>query len=268
MKFKLKLKNTGGTEIPINYQYPMSAAIYKILAKGDGVYAQFLHEKGYGKGFKLFSFSQLDFPFKIEGDRMKLLSDEVTFQIAFHLPEAMENFVKGLFKSEKIDIADKKSKVSFSVKSVESLPNPFQRYKENEIIEIQLKPLSPIVVGLRSDDGKYDFQSPDNIEFVDGVIYNWRNKIESCFDEQASTSAFLMAEIIPMKTQFKSRLITIKADTEEETKIRGWMNFGLKVTAEKRFVELLLNSGAGVYNAQGMGFVEVVEISLCKEKKI
>lgn len=251
--------------MPINYQYPLSSAIYRILAKGDTEYAQFLHEKGYGKGFKLFSFSQLVFPFKIEGDRMKLLIDEVTFQIAFHLPKAMENFVKGLFKSERIDIADKKSKVSFSVKSVESLHNPLQRHKENEIIEVQLKPLSPIVIGLRSDDGKYDFQSPDNIEFVDGIIYNWRNKIESCFDEQVAASAFLLAEIIPMKTQFKSRLITIKAGAKEETKIRGWMNFGLKVTAEKRFVDLLLNSGAGVYNAQGMGFVEVTESEKLKK---
>ncbi|MGB3454028.1 MAG: CRISPR-associated endoribonuclease Cas6 [Moheibacter sp.] len=260
MRFKIILNSTTrNANLPINYQYPLSAAIYRILAKGDTEYAQFLHEKGYGKGFKLFSFSQLDLSFKIEGDRMKILSDEVTFQIAFHLPEAMENFVKGLFKSEKIEIADKKSKVSFNVKSVESLPSSLQSYKENEIIEIQLKPLSPIVVGLRSDDGKYDFQSPDNIEFADGIIYNWRNKIESCFDEQAAASAFLLAEIIPMKTQFKSRLITIKSGTKEETKIRGWMNFGLKVTAEKRFAELLLSSGAGVYNAQGMGFVEVVK---------
>jgi CRISPR-associated endoribonuclease Cas6 len=57
---------------------------------------------------------------------------------------------------------------------------------------------------------------------------------------------------------FQSRLITIKADTPEATRIRGWMNFGLKVTGERRFVELLINAGAGVYNAQGMGYVEVI----------
>lgn len=66
-----------------------------------------------------------------------------------------------------------------------------------------------------------------------------------------------MMEVIPAKQPFKSRLITIKADTPEQTKIRGWMNFTLKVTAERRFVELLLNAGVGVYNSMGSGCVGV-----------
>ncbi|MBS1744677.1 MAG: CRISPR-associated endoribonuclease Cas6, partial [Bacteroidetes bacterium] len=45
-----------------------------------------------------------------------------------------------------------------------------------------------------------------------------------------------------------------------ETKIRGWMNFGLKVTAEKRFAELLQNAGLGLYNAMGCGCVELVKL--------
>ena len=259
MRFLIKLNKLEGTEIPANYQYPMSAAIYRIISKGDSGYGQFLHERGYGKkdkGFKLFSFSQLVVPFEIVGDkkdRFRILSNEAKFQVAFHLPQAMESFIKGLFQSEKIEIADKKSKASFSVKSVESLLNPLGSHKENEIVEIQLKPLSPVVAGLPLNDGKYKFLSPDNLEFAESLIFNWRNKIATCFDEQSATSALLLIEIITMKTSFKSRLITIKADTQEETKIRGWMNFGLKVTAERRFVDLLLNSGAGVYNAQGMG---------------
>ena len=119
MIFLIKLNAQVPAIIPINYQYPLSSAIYKILAKGDTEYAAFLHEKGYKKGLKLFSFSQLNVPFKIQGDRLRLLSNEVEFQVSFHIPEAMENFVKGLFQSETIDIADKKSKVSFKVKSVE-----------------------------------------------------------------------------------------------------------------------------------------------------
>ncbi len=49
--------------IPINYQYPLSAAIYKILASGSLDYAEWLHQKGYlspgGKPMKLFVFSKL-----------------------------------------------------------------------------------------------------------------------------------------------------------------------------------------------------------------
>lgn len=261
MRFKLTLTTTQQASIPINYQYPLSAAIYRIISKGDSEYAAFLHEKGYGKGFKLFTFSQLNVPFKIEKDRLRLTGNEANFHIAFHLPEAMESFVKGLFQSEQIDIADKKSKTSFSVKSVESLPNPLQQYKENELVNIQLKPLSPVVAGLQNEKGYYDFLSPVDNRFAESLIYNWRSKIATCYDEETAASALLIIEIIPMKQPFKSRLITIKADTEQETKIRGWMNFGLKVTGEKRFVELILNAGVGVYNSIGCGCVEVVKKS-------
>lgn len=42
LQIKLQVDAISPREIPINYQYPLSAAIYKILAKGDGEYAQFL----------------------------------------------------------------------------------------------------------------------------------------------------------------------------------------------------------------------------------
>lgn len=95
MKFKVMLSRKFGKAIPVNYQYPLSAAIYRIVSKGDAEYARFLHETGYGKGFKLFTFSQLNVPFEIEGDRLRLTSNEANFQVAFHLPQAMESFVKG-----------------------------------------------------------------------------------------------------------------------------------------------------------------------------
>ena len=258
MRFRITLTSVLRESIvPINYQYPLSAALYRIIAKGDTQYAAFLHEKGYGKGFKFFTFSQINVPFKIIGDRLHLLSNELNFQVAFHLPEAAENFVKGLFQSEKIDIADKKSKASFSVQSVESLPNPLQQYKENEIISIQLRPLSPVVAGIPNEKGNYEYLHPDDPRFTESIVYNWRNKIESCYDAATGSGALLMAVVVPMQEPAKSRLITIKADTDAETKIRGWMNFGIKVTGEKRVVELLMNAGVGVYNSMGCGCVEV-----------
>jgi CRISPR-associated endoribonuclease Cas6 len=245
--------------IPINYQYPLSSAIYRIIAKGNAEYANFLHETGYGKGFKLFTFSQLNVPFKVTGDRLRLLGSEVSFLVAFHLPQALENFVKGLFQSEQIDIADKRSRAGFTVKSVESLSNPLQQYRENEIINIHLNPLSPVVAGLHNEKGNYDFLSPEDSRFTECLVYNWRSKIAACYDEETAASALLMVQLFLSKKPFKSRLITIKAGTPEETKIRGWMNFGLKVTGERRFVELLMNSGCGIYNSViGGGCLEVV----------
>jgi len=261
MRFSLTLTliNSKLNKIPINYQYPLSSAIYHIIAKGDPTYADFLHENGYGRGFKFFTFSQINVPFKIEGDRLRLTRPEMSFEVAFHVPEAMESFIKGLFTSEKIDIADKKSKASFHVSSVESVPNPLAPYKKNEIVPKKLKPLSPVVAGIPNERRYDDYLEPNDPLYIQNLIYNWRSKIADCFDQDTASAAILMMEIIPEQRPFKSRLITIKADTDEETKIRGWMNFELKVTAEKRFMELLLNSGIGLYNAQGMGCVEVLK---------
>lgn len=261
MKFHitLHLERASNNIIPINYQYPLSAAIYKIISKGDIEYANFLHQTGYGKkGMKLFTFSQLNVPFKIKDDRLILLNDEVNLDVSFHLPEAMESFVKGLFQSEQIDIADKKSKASFTIKSVESIPNLLQSFKENEIVNIQLQPVSPLVVGTQNEKGNYDFLSPEAPLYTESLIYNWRTKIATCFDEQTAIGALLMIEVFYSKNPPKSRLITIKADTPEQTKIRGWMNFELQATGEKRFMDLLLNAGCGVYNSMGMGCVEVI----------
>lgn len=257
MQFKITLKAIERNSIiPINYQYPLSAALYKIIAKGNERYAEFLHDRGYGRGFKFFTFSDIHCPFEIKRDRLRLKKDELTLIVCFHVPEAMESFVKGLFTSEKIDIADQRSKASFRVASVESLLNVLALHKDNEIVSIQLKPLSPIVAGIPNDKGNDDYLDPNDTRYVENLIYNWRSKIVACYEPYTGSDALLMMEVIPTKHAFKSRLVTIKAGTKEETKIRGWVNFELKVTAEKRFVELLLNGGTGLYNAQGMGCVE------------
>jgi CRISPR-associated endoribonuclease Cas6 len=54
-------------------------------------------------------------------------------------------------------------------------------------------------------------------------------------------------------------LVTIKADTDAETKIRGFNNFEIRIKGKKEAVALLLNSGVGLYNAMGMGCVEIVK---------
>lgn len=258
MRFRLTLQSDSvSTIIPVNYQYPLSAAVYKILDTADKDYASFLHTTGYGKGFKLFTFSQINCPFKINGDRLTLLSDKLYFEIAFHLPAAAENFIKGLFQTQKLTIADKFSKGIFTIVSVESIPVHLPGKTANELITTTLTPLSPIVTGIPDEKGKDEYLAPGDPRFTASAIYNWREKIKACYDENTATSAILLAEILPMKRPAKSRLISIKANTTKQTKIRGWMNFNLKVTGEKRFTELLLNAGVGIYNAMGMGFVEV-----------
>lgn len=269
MKFLLSLHNslTSNQIIPINYQYPLSAAIYKILAKGDNDYAAFLHEKGYGKGYKMFTFSDLKGSFKICKDRIHILSPIVEFTINFHISEASRTFIEGLFRSEEITLADSKSKARFTVMRVLSVPSIWKNNEtDNQIVQKTVRTASAIVTGEKKENGQYNFLNPTDQRYTATLEYSWRNKVRALYDDETADNALLKVDVEYFQNPYRSRLVTIKAGTGEETRLKGYLNFKLKLTAEKRFVDVLLNSGAGVYNAQGMGCLEVVEDKRIKNK--
>lgn len=50
MRFRLTLNRTTKQRmLPMDYQYYISAWIYKVLRYADKDFAHFLHEKGYGQ---------------------------------------------------------------------------------------------------------------------------------------------------------------------------------------------------------------------------
>lgn len=261
MRLLLTLNSSKEKEIiPINYQYPLASAIYKILQNADAEYSEFLHEKGYGKGFKLFTFSDIKCPFRIDRDRLILLANKMEIIVCFHLPMAAETFIKGLFISQQMDIADKSSKASFTVERIESLASPLDQVKENDEVEILLKPLSSIVCGLKNGKENYDFLSPLDARYEEMLFVNWEEKCKTVLGyeaEDAMNNVFI--QILFYQNPPKSRLITIKSGTPAETKIRGFNNFKIKIKGKKEAVGLILDSGIGLYNAQGMGCVEIAE---------
>ena len=257
MRFKLTLltKQSSNTVLPINYQYPTSAAIYKIIEKADAEFSAFLHDKGYGdvKKFKLFTFSDIRTKYKIEGDQMKLLTNEAEIIICFHVPNAAQKFIEGIFIHQEIDIADKRNKVTFLVSQVQALPSIFN----NDLIqEIQLQPISPIIAGIKNEKGNYIFLSPEHKDFTNQLMYNWKEKYTVVYGDTINDFEQNSIEVIFYRNPPKSRLVTIKADTIGETKIRGFTNFKLKVKGDRQSLDLLLNAGVGIYNSLGMGCVE------------
>lgn len=178
MRIQLTIRTEkAGSIIPVNYQYPLSAAIYKIIQKADSSYSAFLHEKGYGKGFKLFSFSDLETPFKIQSDRLLLLTDAAQFTICFHLPRAAETFIKGLFMSQQIVIADKSSKTVFTVQNVEVVNDELESLTDEESVKLLLRPLSPIVCDLKNEQGEIVYLSPEEDRYEEMIYKNWQEKV-------------------------------------------------------------------------------------------
>lgn len=250
--------------IPINYQYPLSAAIYKIIYRADADYATFLHNTGYskecsGKQFKFFTFSDIRAPFAPPfNDRLYLKSQEMKITICFHVPLAAENFVKGLFMHQQLDIADRNSRASFTISQVEVLDTGLTTDKNS----LMLRPLSPIVVGKKNDKGHYDYRNPLEEDYIDCLLFNWIEKYQAAYPQVQESPEELYKQISmaiqPLNNPPQERKPIIKAGTAAASKLRGYTRFHLQVTASHDMIELALNAGLGLYNAQGMGCVEVV----------
>lgn len=259
MRFRLNLQTNQGSVLPFNYQYPLSSAIYKIIQRADAGFAAFLHNTGYGEGhksFKLFTFSDILTPFVRRGDRMQLTTGEAELTICFYLPMAAENFIRGLFMHQRLEVADRMSKVVFTVVGVESLPSAIPTTGS-----VVLQPLSPIVVGRKNDRGHYDYRSPEDDNFCECLYYNWMEKCAAVGlpvavgDDEPDVSIDVLFYNHPPQ----QRLITIKGGTEAETKIRGYTKFRLAVSAPVEMVEVALGAGLGLNNAMGMGCVELIK---------
>lgn len=257
MKFRLVLKQKFGSHIPFNYQYSLSSAIYNILKTADAEYASQVHNKGYGKGFKFFTFSDLNFrEFKFsEGYILLNAGDIVSLYVDIHIPKAYRSFMKGIFENKTLVIADKNVKATFDIVAVEVVETPISTKKDNEMVKILVAPTSAMCVGRKNERGNYDYLSPKDDAFSQYLLSNWKEKVKALYPNEPEE---LMMVTVQDTADLKSRLVALKSGTPQETKIKGYRNFTLEIIGKKRDVELLIHGGLGLHNAQGMGSVKVL----------
>lgn len=261
MRFTITLQNTGryGKRLPINYLYELSAVIYRILASGNEAYAEWLHENGFrletGKQFKLFTFSRLKpekFRILRQSNQLELLSDKVVWQISFLPEKSTQKFIEGLFQKRFFEVGNRQSVVQFQVESVEMLPSPL--FTDTMTFET----LSPISVSQRLEDGR-DYYPQDGEEFStsdwvrERLLKNLLDKYEvsegKTFEGKPYFNMMTLSEP-------KSTLVTIKAGTPQETKVRGFLcKLALHCPAE--LMRIAYESGLGEGNSQGFGCLEL-----------
>lgn len=260
MRIKISFKLPGSRQVlPLNYQYPLSAWIYKVLQTNNSKFSGFLHEEGFRlenqKVFKLFTFSNLHFPDGgwriLKGtDRMEIFSSEASLTLSFMIPEVMENFVAGLFKDQKTELGDRVSKLQMEVRLVEMLPEHVPTAKEI------IRAISPIVVTQDIETQKQEIylrpgQQGYELLFFKNLIdkhHAWQRqmqKAETQFD--ANDLHFRCLTEKP-----KSRLQTIKAFSDAEVKVRGYL-FDFEIIAPPELIKTGLESGFGAMNALGFG---------------
>lgn len=261
MRFQLTLTTTQQSQrITLNYQYPLSAAIYKIIQRADAAYAVFLHQQGYrhgAKAFKFFTFSDLRTPFDVRGDRLVMRTNTASFTICFHVPDAAENFIKGLFMHQQLHIADSRDKASFMVQQVVAEKLPVITSEA-----VLLQPISPVVTGRKNERGNYDYVAPGEADFAALIAGNLAEKYAAIHEIGEAELQELKKQVLVQPVFFnqppRGRLLTIKAGTAAQTQVRGYDKFRLRLQAPAAFIAIALDGGIGMHNAMGMGCVELV----------
>ncbi|MCU0440680.1 MAG: CRISPR-associated endoribonuclease Cas6 [Raineya sp.] len=257
MRFKITLSVDSKTKkyLPFNYQYELSSWIYKVIHQADEEYSYFLHQNGYQtdrKTFKLFCFSNFYIPkFKITTQAIELDCSEISFYITFYLDRASEKFVMGLFKNQKGGIGNKEHHLDFIVSYIEA--KPFVWSGET----LYLKTISPLVVGKKNEHNHDDYLPPNHSDFKDLFLNNLMDKYKAT-EQDIPLSWQDYPFDLQIHEPIKSKLITIKSNTEKPTQVKGYM-FSFHLKAPKELLEVGLLAGFGKMNAQGFGACEMVE---------
>ena len=264
MRFQISLcavNSRFGKRLPLNYQYELSAATYHILASANEEFAAWLHDNGFlmenGKQFKLFTFSRLkpaEFRILRQSNQLELLSDKVEWQISFLPENSTQQFVEGLFQKRVFEVGDRQSTVRFQVDSIQLMPSP--EFTDTMTFEA----LSPISVSQRLEDGR-DYYPQDGEEFSTSEWVRER-LLKNLLDKYEVTEGkpFEGEPYFNMMTlsEPKSTLVTIKAGTPQQTKVRGFLcRLALHCPAE--LMRIAYESGLGEGNSQGFGCLGVKE---------
>lgn len=254
MRFKLTLQlqsEVMGREIPINYQFPLQAAIYKTLANSDAEFATWLHENGYqqdGKRFKLFTFSNLVVPqYGIDKvrERLEVKSDYVTLFISFLPEKSTQKFIQGIFNNRIIQIADHLSGVQFVVHEIQVM-SPLD-YKPDMVF----RTLSPICISLRNDHGHMDYLTPNDSRYELGILTGLLARYNVIHGEPFSGDSYCHLQLL---NEPKSSLVRIKAGTPNETRVRGY-RYQFKIDLPEELMQIAYESGLGEKGSMGFGMI-------------
>ena len=264
MRFKMTFQKKEGSipaVLPINYQYALSSFVYNTLHSGNSELASWLHDKGFtreGRSFRLFSFSGLHIPnTKLQGDRLTIPGDAISLEISFLPVEISESFVFGLFNKRDVRLGDKKSSVDFQISTIERLPDP------EFSTTMKFKAVTPVVISAGKDrgrEGSATYLDPAAKDYGERVKINLLEKYEAwCSHTKNEKPALAGLQDYQFKAAetFKSRLITVKAGTTGESKIRGFQ-YDFEITAPVELIKTGYYAGFGEKNSMGFGYCHSV----------
>lgn len=250
MRLCIKLGNTQGACLPINYQEYLTAAVYALLAVGDTDYARFLHDEGYtgdgSKTFKLFTFSGLRAARRIpDGDSLRLPPGPLEWFVSSPIEPFLTNIATGLLSTGGLHVAN----VIFPILEIQTVPPPVLAET------VRFTCLTPIVAAMPLPDSGTRYLRPsDGAAFSDAVRRNALHKHQRLYGNLPSDDRFTLT-FDPVYLA-RDRSSGTKLITYKDIKIVGAFA-PFAVTSSPELMRVGYETGWGEKNSAGFGMAEV-----------
>ncbi len=119
-----------------------------------------------------------------------------------------------------------------------------------------------MVIAEKRTDGTDEYLPPTDPRFARYLIQNLLDKYESVHGKSMNMDTATLNKLISFKLvdteKMRSKLIWIKQDRDDETKVKGYENFIFELNAPAKIIEVGFFGGIGKYCSNGMGFLEIL----------
>lgn len=264
MRLRLSLKSLAArTSVPLNYNYPVSAAVYKLLNQACPEYAGWLHDRGYkspaNRLLKLFTFSRLDIPAvkRIENSLQSNSPDVWALYISSPMEkDFVQNFVLGLFKQSRLQIGNREMQAQFMIENIESLSMPdFKPVMQGKMLS------SCVISTAREYNGKMQpyYLRPDDAGISEAIRHNLISKFTTISGHPPHDDSFKLDLDFAYFKRRKgrvSKLISIKEGSPEETRLKTFI-MPFQVTGSTELMQTAWECGIGDKNSLGLGMIDL-----------
>lgn len=272
MRFKVTLQNDTPQTIPLNYQYPLSAWMYKVFNQAEPQFARWLHDHGYAfngnRKFKLFTFSWLTTPkAQLQRDKkaLKVAHGTQHFYISFHMEEAATRFIAGLFTDRELILAGPTAKGTFSIRQVEKLPKP--DFPSHQAVFEALSPINVSKPEVRQGKLRAHYLHPTDPAYshylLDNLVKRYataQNRLATAVQEGPQTEALadLPFDVSDLHWELLNKPIKrgqiIKEGRPEQTQVIGYQ-YRFRLTAPPELLQFAWDAGIGEKGSLGFGCV-------------
>lgn len=239
MQVKLTLSPVYPFTIPLNYNYQVQSAIYKIL-QYNPQYAGFIHDIGYVRKntpFRLFTFGKIKGDYTIKDKKMWIAGD-IQIEVRSVSKDFCNILKEALLALQKIKLFNSELKI----KMIEL--NHYTVTKN----EVKIITSSPIVARCSNEQHKSFYFSPAEDEFQQLINSNFKNKFYAYSNHETDAEINLMTLNKPQKVVTKYK----------ETWIIAY-NGKFLLTGEAWALDFLYQTGIGSHSSQGFGTFDVIE---------